>query len=218
MLITKVFPTVFALDSKVFNSKLENLKFAPSLHLDFMDGIFTHMKSVNFSEMRDILKYPEITFEVHLMAYEPQKYISEIKNLKIKKVLIHYEVFEKDEEITECIDLFKREKIKVFLVFKPDCDIRKALKFVNLIDGVMLMSVYPGKEGQSFIETTYEKVNLLRKNVPDLNIQVDGGINSENIRKLVRQGANLLSVGSFISSSTIPKDNYEKLVYLVNNN
>lgn len=215
MVEINILPTIFATDISTFNAKLEKLQFAPNIHLDFMDGQFTSMSSVTFSDMKNISKHKNQNFEVHLMVNSPEKYLNDIKSLGIKKVLFHHDIFEKDSDITECIDLFKREKLKVFLVFNPGCDIKRALKFVHLIDGVMIMSVYPGKEGQEFIEDTYDKIAFLRRNVPSLNIQVDGGIKDTNIRKLTRNGANLLSIGSFISSSSNPKDSYEKLQYLI---
>ncbi len=212
---TKIIPTIFATDALTFNTKLHNLRFAPSLHLDFMDGKFTDRKSVSFSEMLEVKKYFKTHFDVHLMAYEPIKYLDKIKDLGIKKVLIHYEVFEKEKGLRETIAEFKKNKIEVFLVFNPKTDVKKVINLSELIDGVMLMSVWPGKEGQEFIEDTYLNIEFLRRNLVDLDIQVDGGIKDTNIRKIIRKGANLINVGSFVSSAEKPKDAYDRLIYLI---
>ena len=214
----QVIPTVFATDLDTFLQKLNKLSFAKFLHLDFMDGQFVKNSSISLEEMkRAISKYPHITFEIHLMAYEPQQYIEIIKSMNIKKVHIQYEAFKNSQALEDAVDEFKREKIKVSLVLNPSTPPQKAISFIEEIDSIMLMSVWPGKEGQTFIESTFEKISFLRNSLPSIDIQIDGGIKDTNIRKITRSGANILSIGSYIFKNNLPKDNYERLSYLVNN-
>lgn len=217
MIENKIIPTIFALDNSTFNKKLEALDFVSNIHLDFMDGKFTSRKTIPLSEMSLVLACPEIEFGLHLMAYDPIQYLSRIKWLGIKKVLIQYSVFDSDDDLISTIDKFKENNIEVYLVINPDIDAQKVLDFSDKIDGCMLMSVVPGAEGQAFIEGTYDKIKFLRENGFDKVIQIDGGINLDNCQRLKDLGANYLSVGSSISSSESPKDSYEKLLSLIKN-
>jgi len=214
----KIIPTIFALDNKTFNSKLEKLKFSKNIHLDFMDKTFTDNKTVQIKEMKEISKYTNINFEIHLMTKNPLKYLKEIKELNIKKVLIQEEVSGSEKEIKQTIEIFKKEKFEVFIVLNPQTSTKRILKIINKINGIMLMSVNPGKEGQKFIENTYNKIKEIRKIVgEEFQIQIDGGINDKNILKLINCSAQILSVGSNISSSKDPKKSYQILEELIGN-
>lgn len=212
----KVIPTIFALDSETFEKKLKILEFAPEIHLDFMDGEFTSKSTVSFSEMNSILKYSDKVFQVHLMAKDPIKYVDSIKKLGIKTVLIQEEVFETADDLGKCIHQFKDLDIDVYIVLNPDTNFDRVKHFYEIIDGIMIMSVVPGAEGQAFIESTYDKIKqLLEAEEGSFPIQVDGGVTDLNSKKLVECGANNLCVGSYISSSDTPFENYQKLVNLI---
>jgi ribulose-phosphate 3-epimerase len=212
----KIIPTIFALDSETFEKKLKILEFAPEIHLDFMDGEFTSKPTVSFSEMNSVLKYADKFFEVHLMAKNPIKYVNSIKLLGIKRVLIQEEVFDTSDDLGNCIHQFKDLGIEVYVVLNPATGFDRVKKHFEIIDGVMIMSVVPGAEGQAFIESTYDKISLLR-DITDgsFPIQIDGGVTNFNSKKLVESGANNLCVGSYISSSDAPFGNYQKLVNLI---
>lgn len=216
MIQVKIIPTVFALDSESFNKKLDKLIFSKILHLDFMDGVFTKNKSVEFADYIKIREYKNIFFEAHLMAYNPTIYLEQIINFNIKKVLIQFEVFKTEDELKDCIHQFKKNNIQFFLVINPQTEVGDFIKFVPLIDGVMFMSVIPGAEGQKFIEYTLEKIRHLRMLNPKIDIQIDGGIKEENIEKVIRAGANIINVGSYISSVENPQQNFGKLNKLIN--
>ncbi len=213
----KIIPSVFATSIQTFNSKLEKLKFSNEIHLDFMDGKFTPKKSVKLLDTNKIKNHPNIKFETHLMAYNPIKYKNKLKDMGVKKILIHFEVFNKRENLIQTLDEFKKEKFEVFLVLNPNTNIESILNYTRLIDGIMLMSVISGAEGQNFIEKTYKRIESLRKNEPNVIIQIDGGIKDTNIEKMVKKGANILTIGSYISSSETPEDNFKKLNHLIGN-
>ena len=212
----KIIPTVFALDTETFEKKLKILEFCENIHIDFMSGDFTPKATVNFSEMNSILKYPNKTFQVHLMAKNPIQYINSIKFLNTKTVLIQEEVFETKDDLSNCIHQFKDEGIDVFVVLNPDTSYDRVKNFFDIIDGIMLMSVFPGAEGQPFIENTYNKIEELKSMIGDsFPIQIDGGVSDLNSELLIKSGANNLCVGSFVSSSKDPFSNYQKLVNLI---
>ncbi len=208
-----IVPTLFALDEKEFNMKLQKVKFSKYIHLDFMDGKFTSKKSVDFSIYSKIGKCENI-FEVHLMNYNPEKYLEQILDYGIKKILLQVEVFEDKKILEEKIKLFKEKKIEIFLVINPNTNIRRLYYFIEkrFISGVMFMSVYPGKEGQKFISNVLYKIKRLKERYPKIVVQIDGGVSDTTISKISRYGVDIFSVGSYISSSMNPQKNYEELL------
>ncbi len=215
-MINKIIPTIFALDTDTFEKKLKILEFCEEIHLDFMSGDFTSKSTVSFSDMKNVLKYPNTIFQVHLMAKNPIQYLKPIKLLNIKTVLIQEEVFDTTDDLSNCIHQFKDEGLDVFVVLNPATNFNRVKSLFELIDGIMLMSVVPGAEGQAFIENTYNKVKELKSMIVDsFPIQIDGGVTNLNSETLVNSGAQNLCVGSYISSSEDPISNYQKLVNLI---
>ena len=218
----RIIPTNFALNKEVFDRKLEELKFADFIHIDFMDGFFTTESSLDFNEMSSLKRLSNKSLEVHLMALNPIKYLDVLKELNFKKVLIHIEVFDNKKDLMNTILNFKSSGFKVFLVINPETIVDVLEDYLLLIDGVMLMSVYPGKEGQIFIESIFEKIIILKKsfnkNNIDLPIQIDGGVNDENILEIIKLGVNIISVGSYILSNKNPEMIYRDLIKKVNIN
>ncbi|MDA3855489.1 MAG: ribulose-phosphate 3-epimerase [Candidatus Woesearchaeota archaeon] len=211
----RILPTLFALNKEEFSNKLEKVSFSKKIHIDFMDGKFTDKKSVGFSEMDEILNTKDKVFFAHLMAYEPEEYASKIKKLNISRVYLHYEVFETDSDFQYAIEEFKSRNIEVGLAVNPGTDIEEISSYVEEIDSVLIMSVWPGKEGQTFISNTYSRTKELRGNFPKIEICVDGGINSENIKKASDSGIDVFCVGSYVSSDSHPKEHYQELEKLL---
>jgi ribulose-phosphate 3-epimerase len=139
------------------------------------------------------------------MAYNPIQYLPIIKKSNIHKVLIHYEVFKTNQELLDTKTKFKAEGIKVFLVLKPETTIKILKPLLTEFDGVMLMSVEPGAQGQQFIEETYDKCHELKGKIP---LQCDGGINNTNLEYLFLAGCDIAAVGSYISSCDNAKKNF----------
>ncbi len=212
----EVIPTLFALDKEIFNRKLTKISFSKKIHLDFMDGKFTQNSSISLNDMSDILNFKKIDFEIHLMAYEPEQYIGKIKKLGIKKVLIQFEAFETNTELMYSIESFKERELEVFLVINPGTDLEEVYPYFDEVSGVMLMSVWPGAEGQKFIENTYNKLLEIRKKFPKIIIQVDGGISEKNALEILKSGVDILSVGSYISSNLNAEESFNKLSQILN--
>ncbi len=211
----EVIPTLFALDKESFDKKLEKIKFSKKIHLDFMDSKFVPNKSTSISDMNSILNYPEIEFEIHLMAFEPEQYIGKIKKLNIKKVLIQFEAFETDTELTYSLECFREKELKIYLVINPGTELEDVYPYFNEVDGIMLMSVWPGKEGQKFIVNTLNRISEVRTKYPAISIQVDGGVNDSNSLQIITAGANILSIGSYISSDKNPKESFDKVIQII---
>lgn len=210
-----IIPTLFALDKETFESKLKLCSpLSQILHIDFCDGKFVSTKTISFDNMISVSNY-ENSFQVHLMAFNPHIYIQKLKKLNINTVLIQYEAFENKESLFKSIEKFKASGFSLGLVVNPDTKIGDFISVISHFEIVMFMSVYPGREGQDFIIDTYTRVRQLRALNKSIIIQVDGGVNIENISQLKRNGVDRFCVGSYISSSKTPQKNFNLLNNLI---
>lgn len=201
----QIIPTVFAENKRDFEEKFEKaLELSNKIQIDFMDGKFVKTKSINLSEMSNLKNYKGKIFEAHLMVFHPEKYIKELGKRGFKKIIFHYEAV-KENEIKNIVNSIKKLKMIPFIALNPETEINEITNFINIVKGVLIMGVNPGKEGQKFIEKTYQKIISLRKISKNLDIEVDGGVNDRNVRKIVLAGANLINSGSFLYNSKNPK-------------
>lgn len=210
---TLIVPTIFALDKKQFESKLEKLSFARELHIDFMDGNFTKHKSVSFEEIEDSLKSCSALLGVHLMVFDPLRYLKKLQGMNMKKVFLHFSSYEQKGMLLFALEQFKSAGFEVYLVASPQVSIEFLFPYLRQINGVMIMSVVPGAEGQTFLEETYSRIAKIRGRMLDCRIYVDGGISLANARKLIDSGATGLCVGSYISSHENPEKRYKDLLH-----
>ena len=175
------------------------------IHLDIMDGLFVPNKTWEYNELKDILSYNTKPLDVHLMVSDVIKYIDEYSNLNPEYITFHLEAV---NNVKEVIDYIHSKNIKVGISIKPNTNIDNIIPYLNDIDMVLLMSVEPGMGGQSFIDSSYERLNKLNalKNKYNFLIEIDGGINESNIDTL--NGVDIAVVGSYITSS----DNYQEQI------
>ena len=162
------------------------------IHIDVMDGIFVPNISFGFKVIKDIRDKNDYFFDTHAMIVEPIKYIEEFKNSGVDRLTIHYEAC---ENLDQTIDKIKDNDMEVGLTFKPATDIDLIIPYLEKIDLVLVMSVEPGFGGQTFMEDSVEKIKTLRayidENNLDVKIQVDGGIKTTNVEKVIDAGADL---------------------------
>lgn len=199
----KVIPTVFSKNNRDFYIRLNILKkISKNIHIDFMDGKFVKVKSI---ELKEINKLDNKFYEAHLMLYEPYKYLEKLKKKGFKKIIFHYETCD-NLEVDKTIRLARRLGFIVFIAVNPETSINSVIPFLNKIDGVLIMGVYPGKEGQKFIFKTYGKIAELRQIDKNIIIQVDGGLDLKNVKLLRKAEVNIINTGSFVSKSENPKN------------
>src|SRR3989344_767673 len=210
----QIIPTIFAENKRDFKRRFEKaLEFSDKIQIDFMDGKFVKSNSINLREMPDFKKYSGKRFEAHLMVYHPEKWIEELKKKGFKKIIFHYESVD-EVEIIELIKEIRSLKMEVFIALNPETNISKINDFISRLDGILIMGVNPGKGGQKFLERTYQNIESLRGMNKKIDIEVDGGVNDKNIRKIFMSGANLINSGSFVYSS----GNFKKIYNILNNN
>ncbi len=187
------------------------------IHYDVMDGKFvlnTSFSIDHFKFLKGNIDNKDAFFDVHLMTFDLENHIKEYGEVKANNITIHYEACHK-EDIIPYINLIKSYSSKAGLAINPSTDVKEILEFLPYLDLVLVMSVVPGKGGQSFIESSLEKISYLKeyKKKHNLNylIEVDGGINDKTIIKAREAGCELFVVGSFIIKSSSYKEALEKL-------
>lgn len=189
-------------------TKLNNLDI-DYLHLDVMDAIFVENKTYSYEEFNDILKFTTKPKDIHLMVSDVKKYIDEFSKFKPEFITFHYEAV---SEVGSVINYIKNLGIKVGMSIKPSTPVLEIAKYLDNLDLVLVMSVEPGKGGQTFIEDSVNKIEQLytlrEKEGYKYLIEVDGGINNETIKKCDK--TDICVVGSYITKQDY-KEAIEKL-------
>lgn len=165
------------------------------IHFDVMDGIFTENKTL---ELNDIEFKKDI--DVHLMVKDVKKYVDKLIRFNPKYISFHYEA---TDDILDNINYIKEKNSKVGIAINPDTKVEEIYKYLDKIDLVLLLSVVPGKGGQKFIDISdkLDKLyNYRKENNLSFLIEVDGGINDDTVKKILK--ADIAVVGSFITDSS----------------
>ncbi len=173
------------------------------LHVDIMDGIFVENKNYDFDDIELFVKDNHLPLDVHLMCNNPFSYIEDYIKLKPYNITFHIEAVESPEKL---INYLHDNGIKCGLAINPDTDIKEIIPYLDKIDTVLVMSVYPGKGGQKFIPSVVNKINELSKLKGNFVIEVDGGVNNETIALL--DNADIVVSGSYVCCS----DDYEERI------
>lgn len=183
------------------------------IHFDVMDGEFVENKTFSYEVVEEISGYCPFFKDVHLMTYNPEKYLKEYKNSGTDQITFHYESVRKDK-IKEIIDEIKKLDMKVGLSIKPSTNVDDIKEYLNYLDLVLVMSVEPGKGGQKFMGSSLEKIKWLNKNREKNHylIAVDGGINNETCRLVKEAGADVVVVGTYLTKEKITKEKVLNLV------
>ena len=181
------------------------------LHVDIMDGIFVLNKTWNIDEVKELLVNTKKKKDIHLMVNDVKKYIDDFKIIKPEYITFHYEAI---DNIFDTIRYIKSLKIKVGLSIKPNTNIEDIKPYLKYLDLVLVMSVEPGKGGQTFIESSIDKIDYLYNerinNKYQYLIEVDGGIN--DITSKLCNKADILVIGSFITNG-----DYQEQINKINN-
>jgi len=156
--------------------------------------------------------------DVHLMIVNPEKYIEDFKNAGADVINVHYEAC-KEKDLVAIFKKIGEVGAKPAMAINPDTPIRDIVKYAQYVDMILVMSVFPGFGGQSFIESTYDRVRELKTYLTEngLNtlIQVDGGVSLENIAKLKDCGVDVMVVGSVIFNAQDSLETISELKSLV---
>lgn len=208
-------PSILSLDYSKFNEQLnvinDNCKW---IHFDVMDGHFVPNLSFGPDIFKTFRKHSDLFMDVHLMVEDP-KYFSEVFiKAGADNITFHNEVIDDYNEKKELINYIHDNYCKAGISINPNHDIYNLYPLLQDVDLVLIMSVYPGYGGQSFIEDTYSRIkeldNYRKQNNLNFKIEVDGGINDKNAFQLKNCGADILVVGSHLFKGDL-KNNIDVL-------
>ena len=183
-------------------------------HIDVMDGKFVEKNTYKkmFEYASYIKRISNVPLDVHLMVEDVRGAIDDFSALEPNIITFHYEACKDDEEVREFINLIKECNARVGISVKPDTDIEKIYKFLPYIHNVLIMTVEPGKGGQTLLTDMLEKIKKLKEYIEKENLEVDieadGGINLTTAPKVKEAGANILVSGTAI---IIAKD-YKEII------
>ena len=188
---------------------------ADTLHLDIMDGHFVPNLTMGPKAVAAINRATDLFLDVHLMIYNPYDWVERFVEAGADNITIHLEA---TEDVEETLLYIRKCNVKAGLAFNPETSLSMIPRYLDKCDLILLMTVHPGFGGQSFMEDVLNKVRFTRhtcnqldiraggvtqkgwqsaKNpLPPFDIQVDGGINIENVKSCVEAGANIIVAGT----------------------
>tara|TARA_B100000674_G_scaffold473663_1_gene464838 strand:- start:365 stop:1015 length:651 start_codon:yes stop_codon:yes gene_type:complete len=207
-------PSMLASDFGNLKSEINmvNNSDADWFHLDIMDGVFVPNISYGMPIMKTIKKYAKKPLDVHLMIEKPERYIEVFAQHGADILTVHFEAC---NHLHRTIEAIKKSGMQAGVAINPHTNPMALLDVSIIIDVVCVMSVNPGFGGQSFIQNTYKKIEVLKKIKKDSGskylIEVDGGVNLENYKKIINCGANILVAGSSVFNTKDPIQTIKKL-------
>ena len=192
-------PSLLAADFSDLKNEIEKVEKAGAeyLHLDVMDGTFVPNISFGAPVISSIRKHSNLVFDVHLMVENPDRFIIDFVDAGADIITVHVEA---TKHLNRTVQLIKSYGKKVGISLNPSTPLEMIKHELKNIDMVLIMTVNPGFGGQAFIENMTDKIKELRALDANIDIEVDGGINTETGKKVKESGANILVAGSYIFS------------------
>jgi ribulose-phosphate 3-epimerase len=185
------------------------------LHVDVMDGIFVPSISFGMPVLKNIRENTEAFLDVHLMIDRPERYIEEFVKSGADSITIHYE---STKALMESLLMIRKAGKKVGISINPETPIEVLSPYLEYVDMVLLMSVHPGFGGQKYIPASTNRIKRLKKMIEEtersIHIEVDGGINLENLEMVSDAGADVIVAGSAIFNNDAAKVTKEMISIL----
>ena len=204
---TKIAPSILSADFSRMGEAIRLCEAggADLIHCDVMDGSFVEPITFGGQMVKNIRPLTKLPLDVHLMIEHPKTQIKFFAEAGADIITVHYEACAKisKDYLKETLELIKSYGVKCGAVVNPDVPVEELFPVFPLCDMVLLMSVFPGYGGQKFIPSVLEKIKSAREYTraigkPDMDIEVDGGINAQTARLAISAGANVLVAGSAI--------------------
>ena len=195
----KVSPSILASNFSSLGEEVQSITKAGAdyIHVDVMDGHFVPNLTIGPDIVKSIRDKSDIPFDVHLMIDPVQPYIEGFINAGADIISIHPEA---NDDTDACLKKIKSHNVKAGLAINPDTNWEVVKPYMNVLDLILVMSVHPGFGGQKFISSALDKLEILRKEIDqsgrDIELEIDGGINFENIQSVIDAGANVIVAGT----------------------
>ena len=198
----QIAPSILSADFSKMGEEIISLEKsgADIVHCDVMDGVFVNNITFGIKMIEDIRKLTTLPLDCHLMIVNPEKYVERFAKAGADYITVHYEACK--DNLKDVLTLIKSTGVKCGAVINPDTPVENIKEVLPLCDMVLVMSVFPGFGGQKFIPECLDKLRELRTLIDEsgkeILLQIDGGVNEENVGEIKTAGADVIVAGSAV--------------------
>lgn len=200
----KVAPSILSADFANLERDIRLVEAAGAdmLHIDVMDGHFVPNITIGYPVVRSLRKVSGLEFDVHLMIENPESYVKEFAKSGADIITVHAEA---TNHLHRLVQMIKDEGLKAGVALNPATPISMLEHIIYDIDMVLVMSVNPGFGGQKFISSVYDKIAMVKSLIDSrdlsVDLEVDGGVGTDNVKMVAECGANIIVAGSAVFNS-----------------
>jgi len=211
IVMIKLSPSILAADFTKLGEEIKILETekVPYIHIDVMDGHFVQNISMGIPVLESIRKITNLVLDVHLMISNPEDYIERFAEAGADIINFHFEATDNPKKIIEQIRATGK---KCGITINPETPVEKLFGIIEYVDMVLVMSVYPGLGGQNFMVSSLDRIrkihNYIKNNNLNTDVEIDGGVDLENIREILAVGVNVIVAGSAVFQA---KDIYSNI-------
>jgi ribulose-phosphate 3-epimerase len=190
-----IVPSILVSGQPQFLSRLRAINgHAKLAQLDVLNGTFLPNRDFHDPAVVSKLR-AKLFMEIHLMVMDPEKQIAKWNFNWVKKIIFHIETAKNPQRV---LQLIAAQRQKAGIALNPETPVSRVLPYIRNLDTLQIMTIHPGRNGAPFLPRTIKKISIARRAFPDLDIEVDGGMNPKTIRQCFRAGASRFVVGSYL--------------------